>query len=202
MIGNDVVDLLDRDADSSSYRPGFDVRVFTREERCVIAASREPERQRWRLWAAKEAAFKAARKCDLTTVFSPSAFAVSLESDGENLCGIVDHLGTRYRVLFNESQRWIHAIASRGARGFERIISAVRPNDDPSARGESLAVRVLAREHLARHLGVRLEELQVRADARIPWVWLKDRRLDLSLSLSHSGGIVAFACGEGDQRIG
>ena len=202
MIGNDVVDLFDRDADSSSYRPGFDARVFSADERRLIASACEPERQRWRLWAAKEAAYKAARKCDPSTVFSPSAFSVSLEPDGEHLRGMVDCLGSRYRVLFDESQRWIHAIATRGARGFARVISAVGRHDDPSARGESLAVRALAREHVARHLGVRPEDLRIRREARIPWVWLQDRRLNLSLSLSHSGGIVAFACAEGDPRIG
>ncbi len=48
MIGNDVVDLFDRDADSSTYRRGFDARVFTPAERRTIAEASEPERQRLR----------------------------------------------------------------------------------------------------------------------------------------------------------
>jgi hypothetical protein len=162
----------------------------------------EPERQRWRLWAANEAAFKAARQSDRSAVFSPSSFAVELRSDGERLRGIVDHLGTQYRVLFYESQRWIHAIATRGARGFDRVMAAVSRHDDSDPLRESLLVRTLAREHLARHLGVSPVDLSIRQDERIPWFWLGGSRLDLHLSLSHSGGVVAFACCEGDHGLG
>ncbi len=202
MIGNDVVDLFDRDADISSYRRGFDQRVFTRCERRLIRLAGEPARQRWRLWAAKEAAFKAARRCDLSTVFSPSAFSVELGDEAEGLRGIVDHAGTRYRVLFEESQRWIHAVALLQSRVVDSIVAAVSRRDDLDARCESLDVRALAREHVADRIGVRPQELHIRREGRIPWFWLRGRRLEMGLSLSHSGGIVAFACCEGDRRIG
>lgn len=200
MIGNDVVDLFDRDADHATYRPGFDERVFSAAERHSLETASEPERQRWRLWAAKEAAFKAARRCDTNTVFSPSAFRVELDLEG--MRGIVDHFGSHYRVLFNESQRFIHAIATRGARGFDQIMTAVGRHDDSSQENESRVVRALAREYVARHLGVQPKELEIRRDARVPWFWLGGRRLNLCLSLSHSGGFVAFACCEGDYEVG
>ena len=206
MIGNDIVDLLDRDADASTYRPGFDARVFTRGERRTIEEAAEPERQRWRLWSAKEAAYKAARRCDPTTVFSPSAFVVELFNapgqDLEKLRGVVDHLGTRYRVVIGESHRWVHAIATRGAQEIGRVITAVSRNDEPDRRRESFAVRRLARECIARHLDVSTRDLQICREGRVPGFWLRGRRLNLSLSLSHSGGVVAFACCEGESGIG
>lgn len=202
MIGNDVVDLLDRDADIASYRSGFDHRVFAGDERASIAGSLQPNRQRWRLWAAKEAAFKAAKRCDRSTVFSPSAFKVEIEGADAEWAGTVDHLGTRYRVMFRESERWIHAIATRGVRGFERVIAAVRRGENAGQECESLEVRRLAREHVARHLDVRPGDLEIRRDSRIPSFWLRGRKLDLCLSLSHSGGIVAFACVDGEYGIG
>ena len=76
MIGNDVVDLRDPDADFASFSPRFDVRVFSASERRRIQASADPEACRWRLWAAKEAVFKAARKADPGAVFSPRRFEV------------------------------------------------------------------------------------------------------------------------------
>ena len=62
MVGNDIVDLGDPDADPSTLHPGFDARVFTARERRSIESAGDPARQRWRLWAAKEACYKLARQ--------------------------------------------------------------------------------------------------------------------------------------------
>ena len=64
MIGNDVVDLGDAEVQPGATHPRFDARVFAREEREALRASGAPNRLRWILWAAKEAAYKAARKLD------------------------------------------------------------------------------------------------------------------------------------------
>jgi hypothetical protein len=79
MVGNDVVDLRDSDADPETLNPRFDGRVFSRDERRSIEQCAEPSRQRWRLWAAKEAAFKLLRRLDPTTPFLPVRFLVSLD---------------------------------------------------------------------------------------------------------------------------
>ena len=42
MLGNDVVDLRDADSQPESFRPRFDIRVFTPEERRAISRDREP----------------------------------------------------------------------------------------------------------------------------------------------------------------
>jgi len=79
MVGNDVVDLRDRDVDPKTLDPRFDRRVFSRDERRTINASAEPVRQRWRLWAAKEAAYKLLRRLEPAIAFSPVRLLVSLE---------------------------------------------------------------------------------------------------------------------------
>ena len=57
MIGNDVVDLRDPDADPWRLHARFDERVFHPSERALIAASPQPGRTRWVLWALKESAY-------------------------------------------------------------------------------------------------------------------------------------------------
>ncbi len=58
MVGNDIVDLGDAETCNGPSHPGFDARVFAPVERRALAASPAPNRLRWSLWAAKEAAYK------------------------------------------------------------------------------------------------------------------------------------------------
>ncbi len=71
MLGNDVVDLLDPESRPESFRPRFDERVFSPDERWAIANDPNPLARRWAHWAAKEAAYKLARQIDSKFVFSP-----------------------------------------------------------------------------------------------------------------------------------
>lgn len=71
MLGNDVVDLRDVDAQPETFRPRFDERVFSPLERRAIERDAAPHSRRWAHWAAKEAAYKLARQVDPTFVFSP-----------------------------------------------------------------------------------------------------------------------------------
>lgn len=61
-LGNDVVDLRDPANRGKSRDLRFQEKVFHREEREFIHSSADPESALWTLWAAKEAAWKAAVK--------------------------------------------------------------------------------------------------------------------------------------------
>ncbi len=101
MIGNDVVDLRDRDARPETLHPRFDARVFSPAERLALERSEDPDRQRWRLWSAKEAAYKLARKLDPSSTFSPSRFEVELDRDSR---GTVCYRGRRIAVRVLEQE--------------------------------------------------------------------------------------------------
>jgi hypothetical protein len=208
MVGNDIVDLLDRDSDAGSLSPRFDARVFCDSERDAIASSSDPARERWRIWAAKEASYKLARQRARArlpdVIWSPIRFRVALDI----ATGIVRHDDETFRIQIHEGEDFIHAVAlphhllARDASGssvkptrdgvlFEhrRIASA-----DPAL--QSSEVRDLAREIIARRLGHPEVALAIRSEDRIPSVWLDDRRLPLALSFSHHGRYVAMACCE------
>jgi 4'-phosphopantetheinyl transferase EntD len=184
-IGDDVVDL----GDTAGRHPRFDARVFTPAERALLDAAPEGERVRWLLWAAKESAYKAARKADASIVFSPPRFVVRLGRAGR---ADVEHGARRFAIDLAASATHVHAVA-RGASGPMMVVCrgvAARQ----AGMDESLAVRRLAIEKLGRLLGVGPGALAIRRAQRIPVLWIDGRPSEIELSLSHHGRFVSFAC--------
>jgi hypothetical protein len=201
MVGNDVVDLCDPDVDPNTLHPRFDGRVFCRDELESLKASPNQVCQRWRLWAAKEAAYKLVRKFWPRAVFSPSRFVVALAADAggdrDMATGSVCHSGDRCRVSVVRSRGAVHAIATPDVPGRSQIAHGLRrlePHEldprDPEAPGRT--ARQLCCDSLRLRLGA--AGLVVRNRGRIPELWLRGARLALDLSLSHHGSLVAFAC--------
>jgi len=189
MIGNDVVDLGDPESRAEGRHARFDGRVFDETERVLIDAAPEPERVRWLLWAAKESAYKAARKEDSRTVFAPSRFHVRYEPGA----GLTVSVGERrFRVDVVVGAEHVHAVARGASDAPAAMCSAVATL--PELATGSDVVRRLAIARLSRLLGIALEDIAIRRDGRIPALWLRGRRSPADLSLSHHGRFVAFAC--------
>ena len=190
MIGNDVVDLGDSEVQAAGRHPRWDARVFSPPELEALRASGAPNRLRWIFWAAKEAAYKVARKLDRRIVFSPPRFQVRLDA---TLRGHVRHPGGTLPVMVNEAQGRLHAIASDEVPDASELLEQVIAWDgDAVLAGKALRARV--RRELATHFALPAEELEIDRIGRIPVVRVAGRPLDVDLSLSHHGGFVAFAC--------
>ncbi len=188
MIGDDVVDLGDRDTGVGTRHPRFDARVFAASERALLATSREPERLRWILWAAKESAYKAARKQAPKTVFSPSAFIVEPQAGGR----MTVHMGRhRFRVEIRGDGDHVHAVAHPGGSVEGRLCAAVAHVD--AGASPSAAARRLAVARLAPALGVAPERLAIHRHGRVPTLWIDGAPGAVDLSLSHHGRFVSFA---------
>lgn len=179
MLGNDVVDLAEARAPRHAR---FDVRVFTPAERRRIAAAAEPEAARWMHWAAKESAFKAARRLDATTVFSPRRFVVALDARG---CGEVRHPGGTLRVSVARRGDLVHALSWSDAEDAGVLFHAVA---ERGGRDPGDAARALARDDLRARTGERYE-----IDRRRRLPLLRGPRRGV-LSLSHHGRFAAYAC--------
>jgi phosphopantetheinyl transferase (holo-ACP synthase) len=192
MIGNDVVDLVDADSRVAGHHPRFDERVFTPAERGLIAASPVGERVRWVLWAAKESAYKAARRMDARTVFSPPRFVVRLGPDG---AATVAADGRAFDVDLAADDDRVHAIARARDCGEGMVYSAVA-RLGPGAAGDppGAAVRRLTVTTLSRLLDIPEGDLALDRAARVPRLWLRGRPSTAAVSLSHHGRFVAFAC--------
>ena len=197
MVGNDVVDLADAEVRSSPLHPRFDQRVFSPlerealQERAALETRAWPDRLRWILWAAKEAAYKLRKQSDPSTIFSPSRFEVSLD---DALRGTVEHEGKRLRVEVTVVGDLVHAVATLSGSESE-IVTGVEASDRPNA---SRAVRTLTVRNLAQRLGLPESGLCVLRTGRVPRLEVVGRNRRLDLSLSHHGRYVAFACDLGD----
>lgn len=191
MLGNDVIDLRDPDTWPGACHPRFDHRVFTPGERAVIAASPRPAVTRWVHWAAKESAYKAARRRQPTTVFAPRRFAVVLAGGS----GTVRHGTERFRLRIRVASDLVHVIAWEvGATG---TLAAEVARVDVAATPAALraAARALAVGTIAGVLGVAATRLAVTRLAGAPPTLLRDGAPERAvLSLSHHGRLVAFAC--------
>lgn len=193
MIGNDVVDLQDGDARPGSRHPRFDRRVFAANELAALASSAAPDRLRWVFWAAKEAAYKVARKQDPQCVFSPVRFLVTLSGVSR---GVVEFGQARYPVRVEGSNDAVHVVATHACVPAKRIVLGMRklsPEALRDASAPSRAVRELAVSRVGGFWndgGV----VTVVQDGRVPMLERDGVRVAADLSLSHHGRWVAFAC--------
>ncbi|MBW1685364.1 MAG: 4-phosphopantetheinyl transferase family protein [Deltaproteobacteria bacterium] len=188
MVGNDVVDLADPEVRSGPAHPRFDARVFAPVEREALRTSGEPNRLRWMLWAAKEAAYKLLKKCDPKLAFSPARFVVALDG---SLRGEVVHAKRTLCVSLRTEADALHAVATNDAHYAARVVSAVGVAPEPL--DPSTAVRALAVRTLAERLGLPSTAFRLGRRARIPTLEVAGLAAPLDLSLSHHGRFVAFA---------
>jgi len=192
-VGNDIVDLADPETRQQGLHPRFDERVFGAAERALLdAAAADPRHVlRWALWAAKESAYKAAKRCAPELVFSPKRFAVelaALPAPGRVAVGRVVHRGQALDLEVRVDGSCLHALV-RGPRaaGARWLWRAGRAAGDPGA-----AVRRLAAGAMGSALG--LDPAAVQIARRPPVALHRGRVLGVDLSLSHHGRFVGFAC--------
>jgi len=187
MVGNDIIDLGDREAQPESHHPRFDRRVFTKGEYRLIETSHCSNQVRWMLWACKESAYKLVKRQDPATVFSPRAFEVTMSLSGPVQ---VHHQGCAVCVQINLHGDAIHAIATRNRDDSKRLISAV----GTTVSNPSSTVRELARQHLAPVLSCTPGDIGIVSGSdRIPELRISGSRPSGSISLSHHGKFVAFS---------
>ena len=206
LVGNDVVDLHDPESRPGALHPRFDIRVFTPDELEALSASASAHPLRWTLWAAKESAYKVAKKLDPTVRFLPRDFVVGQIAEGRAL---VMHATGPFDVRLYRTDRWVSAVAtltvahpsrtrgpfSAGRVGAGLINTAVERlatyGADPGR-----TVREFARAALASRMNLPPWQVRIAADRGIPVAFWRGRRLPVDLSLSHHGRFVAWAASE------
>ncbi len=187
MVGNDIIDLQDPEAQPQAPHPRFDRRVFTDDELQLIKGDRRPNERRWMLWACKESAYKLVKRRNPATVFSPRAFEVGVDCSQTVR---VDHRGESVSLVITRHGDAIHAVATWEQQDHLRIISEVGTTvSDPSD-----AVRRLARQRLARAFRCTPAEIEISSGFDdIPRIRVGGRESVGFLSFSHHGRFVAFA---------
>ncbi len=197
-IGNDVVDLDAPELTTTPLHPRYMERVCCEQEMERIQAAGNPRLLLWSLFAAKEAAYKAARKNSPGLVFAHRLFVVS--DDLTEVC----HPNHQFSVQVKHGQGWVHAIAVTrhldSGPELEPMPSYwLRPrnqNGDASAQ-----VRQLLCHSVAPLLGCMASELAVVRDVD-PQSWSQQspprltwggQATAIDISLSHDGRFLAAA---------
>jgi phosphopantetheinyl transferase (holo-ACP synthase) len=204
IVGNDIVDLGDPEAYHThrlrpqsgdkverpgDCHPGFDTRVFAPSELATLESCESRRTMRWVLWAAKEAAYKAARQQRAEVIFSPVRFVVELNP---TLRGFVSYGDWRWPVRVQQRENCIHALVESDDDGNtlwgSRHLTA-KELEDPSR-----SVREFAITTIARRLSVSASDLRIERSGRIPRLFLASGGPPQALSLSHHGVYAGFAC--------
>jgi len=186
MLGNDVVDLRDADSRPETFRPRFDARVFTREERRSISRDRDPLARRWAHWGAKEAAYKLARQMDPRLVFSPIRLEVEFEpvdSDARRRTlrrGIVRRSDpsmiapsispTEIEARSFETEERVHVVALPVGADWGAVDFAVERLESIGS-DPRIAVRALAIREISRSLGIAPHRLAIGRLGASPSGW-------------------------------
>ena len=191
-VGNDVVDLADPETRLGGLHPRWVERVFGAAEREALEASPSRHLLHWALWAAKESAYKARKRLEPETVFSPREFEVELSplpATGAGVAvGRVVHRGDVFDLEVHLDGASVHAVATSEDEAGARVLWKV-----DEARGDpGVAARRLAATAIGSALG--LDPADLRIVGRPPVATCRDRRIEVGVSLSHHGRFVAFAC--------
>lgn len=190
MVGNDIVDLADPDASAGACHPRFDQRVFTPDEARSLPARCTDLQKRWILWAAKEAAYKAARRESAGIAFSPARFVVELD---RSLCGSVRYAMRCWSARVRVDGDCVHAVVS-APTSFASTLSGVCRLELSELRDSSAAIRRFALSSLAASLRVAISKLRIERIGRVPQLIVEGLAAPAPLSLSHHGSYAGFAC--------
>ena len=192
MLGNDIVDLADPETSRGGQHPRFDERVFASCERAALARSSDPTRLRWMLWAVKESAFKGLRRTQPGTVLSPVQFVVDLDSQ---LHGTGSYRDQHYCASVELDRDCVHAIVSDDLTRAGTLWGSRRVADGTVADiAASQQARSLALDRISARLGIDRSELGIERVGRIPHLLHRGACTLATLSLSHHGSYVSFAC--------
>ncbi len=77
-VGDDIVDLAAANTNAPEQQARFMARVLSPREQKHLALSANPQQDLWKLWSAKEAAFKIVKKLIPHLVFEHQQFVVTV----------------------------------------------------------------------------------------------------------------------------
>jgi phosphopantetheinyl transferase (holo-ACP synthase) len=192
LVGNDVVDLHEPENQPDAIHPRFDERVFSSDERACLGIESTAHATRWRMWAAKESAFKVARKLDAGARFLPRQFSVHFTGRSR---AVVRHAVGHFDIALSGPEGWIHAVATPALNAGTWVAPHVlveRASDGLlAAREASSRVRAMAVSALESAFSIDRGDIVIVSAGRIPLALWKESPLPVDLSFSHHGRLVA-----------
>jgi phosphopantetheine--protein transferase-like protein len=207
-VGNDVVDLQTTDAIGKSGDAKFIQRVLGPDEQEMVFNSKHPDISLWAFWSAKETAYKAISKIFPDVSSAPRRYPVTLhEVEGSNtLFGDVNTPKGPLTVTISIDEDYIHCIGAVDYKNAsDKVVWGVKKIDSDKkfetislSKRESLSARSFAIDHMAVGLNLNPDDIHIDRNQfpcrySPPIVFIKGKKENIDLSLSHDGRFVAFA---------
>lgn len=179
MIGNDLIDLQLAKSQSNWQRKGFLEKQFTDTEIAEILSSENPFLQVWLFWSMKEAAYKCYTQEFQKRFFAPKKFVCTMISKNT---GIVSVENQQYFSKSEISTFFIHTIAKK--EDTEIYASELFLIDENANQTQFVQQQILS---------TFLQKVTIQKNEfGIPFLYQKDKKLALSISISHHGKFGAF----------
>lgn len=222
-VGNDIVDLMEPGNCGKSGDGRFLDRVFTPEERELIAGAANPDAVLWSLWAAKEAAYKAVSRDNPEVCSIPRRYRVvpgsAPPSFSEKDHGAINFFSGRVFTPRGDlalnvfvAEEYVHAVAAGSEAELAMIVRRVdlvgvaeeagnflradQDSDCENCTNPSAFVRERVLREIARRSNCPVNDLEIRKDPLrpgAPRVFFRGLPFAAEISLSHDGRFAAFA---------
>jgi phosphopantetheinyl transferase (holo-ACP synthase) len=189
MIGNDIVDLELAKTAHRWRASRFQEKIFCEHEREVIANASDSFLALWRMWTMKESAFKAFKRTDPNSIFSPSNYRCRL---------ISEKLGY---IIYNEQQ-----LKTTTVVGSKYIYTFVSIYPSKTQMNKFLESDTANHPYLKKQIyqNLRLEVsgmlfknpdqiLLKKSIDGVPFAYYKNQKLPILISISHHGRYGAFS---------
>ncbi len=198
MIGNDLVDLLCAKQESNWQRPRFLEKLFTPTEITYIENAINPLLAVWSLWSKKESVYKIIARLEKRRFFAPKKIECLFA--GTTAAGILPQ-ETNNVVYQNQffkttsffKEHFIHTIAyQESAVPFVLMEDYYIENKYCSTQTKTVRKKLIAA--YASHTHLTKEFMSIQKDVNgIPFIYYKDKKESIPISLSHHGNYVGFA---------
>ncbi|HON58029.1 MAG TPA: 4'-phosphopantetheinyl transferase superfamily protein [Smithella sp.] len=195
-MGNDVVDLKEPGNVGKSGNLRFLKKILTAAEMEWVRKAEKPDAALWRLWAAKETAYKVLRKISAKAAFLPRQWPVVWTGrlDGK----VVAHDGKAIFVSCFSNEDYIHCVGSDDASVLEKCIKGVafisgHRRLDPSRYGRQCLKKSIAERCSCTSRQIAVRRGKKNGELQPPHLYIADRKSPIDISLSHDGRWIAYA---------
>jgi phosphopantetheinyl transferase (holo-ACP synthase) len=216
-VGNDLVDLIEKENGDRPQNVRFVHRVLAAEERRPLDESSDKVTTFAILWSGKEAAYKILKKVDSSLLFSHSKFVVSINKGRKapnQLEGHVSYKEHQIPMSWEINPKWVHGLAHYSLEGQTSepsffswrldTLDAFSPDDTNFTLQEkgsihshaSSSVRMQAKKMLQNEGENSIELIRPMAGKKFgpPQIWQEGTQLEKwDISMSHDGSFVASA---------
>lgn len=190
MTGNDIVDIKRAAAESNWKRKGFLEKIFSRHEQEYIWQSALPEEMVWKLWSMKESAYKIYTRQYGGRFFGPKKFSCTLFTQ---TAGEVSVSELKYQTRTSVTEKFIYSIATPSECTTVPFFNCCFPiaEEDYLKQQEYVYEKIIT--GYAAIAGIEKKHLiLVKNKNGIPFLYNKQDKLTIPVSISHHGNYGAF----------